>query len=297
MVTTALTLTEIKHPDQDAEISYHQLIGIDEQKTELLKNLTFLLDSKRIDKWAQKHHNEGISLLLHLDTGTPLVILSGEVGCGKTALAQTIGTPLALSLGRPVKVFETPSNIRGSGMVGEISNRITEAFEFVKSQLRHEEVGLLIIDEADDIATSRSQNQAHHEDRAGLNVLIKQLDGIKRSKKSIVVIMITNRVTVLDPAIRRRTSLHLVFERPTGNKLIEVLRWLLLGTTYTEDDFKKLVDVATNRIPFSFSDLIHRAGKQAIFSAIERDVQFDIHILTEVLSKLTPTPLLDQLNK
>jgi SpoVK/Ycf46/Vps4 family AAA+-type ATPase len=295
MVNSELNLQETKHPAKEAEKRYELLIGIDEQKTELLKTLSLLMDIDKVHHWEKHHHKKGLPLMQHIETGTPLIILSGEVGCGKTALAQVIGTPLAKKLSKPVKAFETPSNVRGSGLVGEISNRITETFESVKAKLKHDEVGILIIDEADDIATSRAQNQAHHEDRAGLNVLIKQIDSIKRANKKLAVIMITNRVVVLDPAVRRRTSLHLIFERPTGEKLDEVLAWLVDGTNYTDAQFKKLKSVASKqKIPYSFSDLIQRAGRQAIFHAIENNVAFDITLFSEVLEKTHPTPLIEE---
>ncbi|MGN8067806.1 AAA family ATPase [Mucilaginibacter sp. 22184] len=257
MVNTALTSVEYKHPDQQAEREYGLLVGIDEQKSELLKTLSLILNPQRVTAWQKKHYKNGLGILSHIENGSPLIMLSGEVGCGKTALAQTIGTPLALALGHPVKVFETPSNIRGGGMVGELSNRVTEAFESAKAKLKDGETGILIIDEADDLATSRSQNQAHHEDRAGLNVLIKQIDGIKKSKKNLAVIMITNRVNVLDPAVRRRTALQLNFERPTGKKLEAVLDMLFKGVIHTKQDLKKLLDfIGTKTVPYSFSDLI-----------------------------------------
>src|SRR5690606_12673165 len=129
-----------------------------------------------------------------------------DVGCGKTELANAIGSPLAKLLNKRIKCFETPSNIRRAGRVGEISNRITQAFDSVKMQLGKSEPGILIIDEADDLATSREQNQAHHEDRAGLNVLLKQIDSISREGYSISVILITNRLSVIDPAVIRRAT-------------------------------------------------------------------------------------------
>src|ERR1051325_4177359 len=132
-MVTILQLIESKHPNNDAEDFYNQLIGIDEHKDELLNTLTFLLEPNQIKTWQKHHHKKGLQILKQLEAGCPLIILSGEVGCGKTALAQTIGTPLGKKMDTHVKVFETPSNIRGGGMVGELSNRITEAFQLAKS--------------------------------------------------------------------------------------------------------------------------------------------------------------------
>lgn len=298
MVNTALTLNEYKHPNKPSKKAYDSLIGIDYQKSELLKMLSFMLDGSIVENWKKKHHAKELMLFEHLNTSSPLIILSGEVGCGKTALAQNVGTPLAELMKKTVKVFETPSNIRGGGLVGEISNRITDAFTSAKSKLKDTELGILIIDEADDIATSRAQNQAHHEDRAGLNVLIKQIDLLKKEKSNMAVIMITNRIGVLDPAVRRRTSLHLEFERPVGEKLELVLSLIFENTTYEEKDMKvMLAHFEQKEIPYSFSDLIQRIGKQAMLIAIEKDVPFSLALFNEVLLKTEPSPLITDLNK
>ncbi len=295
MVDSTLKLPEFLHPNKDALKDYNLLIGIDEQKKELLKTLEMLLDHKKIQQWEKKFHSKGLPIMAHLKTSSPLIILSGEVGCGKTALAQSIGTPLAELLSSPVKVFETPSNIRGSGLVGEISNRITEVFETAKARLKNDDIGLLIIDEADDLATSRAQNQAHHEDRAGLNVLIKQIDSIMKSNKRLAVIMITNRLVVLDPAIRRRTSLHLVFERPTGKKLEEVLTWILDGTEYKKADMDRLIKICSaHPVPYSFSDLIQRVAKQTLYEAVEKKTAFSVDLFQQILERTEPTPLLGE---
>ena len=74
-------------------------------------------------------------------------------GVGKTALAHAIGTPLAKALNKRVHSFETPSDIRGTGRVGEISSRITEAFTKAKTLMKGDDVGIFIIDEADDLCS------------------------------------------------------------------------------------------------------------------------------------------------
>jgi AAA+ superfamily predicted ATPase len=191
--------------------------------------------------------------------------------------------------------LKTPSNLRGSGLVGEISNRITEAFTQAKAKLGKESTGVLVIDEADDIATSRAQNQAHHEDRAGLNVLIKQIDSIRKEKINLAVILITNRIAVLDPAVRRRTTLHLQFERPDQSKLKLVFEHLFKDIeTESEKEIKSLISFASKQaIPYSFSDLTQRVAKQALFKAIHEDKPFSISLYKSVLEKTEPSPLIE----
>jgi SpoVK/Ycf46/Vps4 family AAA+-type ATPase len=295
MVDSSIRMPEVSHPNKDAKKDFNMLVGIDFQKKELLSTLEMLLDQSKLKDWEKRFHVKGLPIMSLLKTSNPLVILSGEVGCGKTALAQCVGTPLAEILSKPVRVFETPSNIRGSGLVGEISNRITEVFESVKTKLKENETGILIIDEADDIATSRAQNQAHHEDRAGLNVLIKQIDAIQKSNKKLVVIMITNRMTVLDPAVRRRTSLHLVFDRPQGKTLTEVFNYIFEGVDTNKNEIEKLVKYCAGlEIAYSFSDLIQRVAKQTLYRSVELKQPFSIALYTEILKSTEPTPLLGE---
>ncbi|WP_452224421.1 AAA family ATPase [Lacinutrix chionoecetis] len=289
-----VNLYNIEHPNKIAEKQYAELIGIDENKSNLLSSLSLLLDNDKIKDWQTKHHKKEISIVNQIYSGTPLVILSGDVGCGKTALAQSIATPLSIKLDKKITVFETPSNIRGSGLVGEISNRITEAFEQAKRKLGKTDLGVLIIDEADDIATSRSQNQAHHEDRAGLNVLIKQIDLIRKENVNLAVILITNRLEALDPAVRRRTSLNLIFERPSGEKINEVVEYIFKDIDYDKPLFEDIINyIQAQEIPYSFSDLIHRVAKQAIYKAIEIDTPFTIEIFKTTLETTKPSPLID----
>jgi SpoVK/Ycf46/Vps4 family AAA+-type ATPase len=286
---------EVKHPDNVSEILYNNLIAIDSQKQALLNTLQLFFEKEKIVDWHKKHHLEKLLFLNSITNGSSLIILSGDVGCGKTALASSIGTPLAKLIGKRVVVFETPSNIRGSGRVGEISNRITDAFEQVKAKVKSDQTGILIIDEADDIATDRDQNQAHHEDRAGLNVLIKQIDLVVRENVSLAVILITNRLKVLDPAIIRRATTIIEFERPDKNSRKLLFNRLFEGLELPESDIDFLVENSENDIPYSFSDLIQKVGKQALYMAIQLDRPFDKDIYLEVLKTVAPSPLINKL--
>ncbi|OJJ19945.1 hypothetical protein BKI52_15825 [marine bacterium AO1-C] len=296
MTNNILALRETKHPNDEAKQVYQSLIGLETQKQQLLSNLMLVLQPDLLNNWKKKHHKGNLPFLDEYVPIRPLVILSGEVGCGKTALANSIGSTLSEAIKTRIIALETPSNIRGSGMVGEISNRITAAFEQAKNKINRGKCpGILIIDEADDLGTSRAQNQAHHEDRAGLNVLIKQIDLLAREKIPLAVIMITNRLNVLDPALQRRVGLQLTFERP-GNEVVlkKVFQAILEGTDYQERDLKALAQIALNAQPFfSYSDLIQRVAGQAVLQSIVHNQPFNITTLKKVLQQTQPSPLLE----
>lgn len=288
-----LQLLESKHPNDGAQHVYDSLIAIDEQKAGLMNTLSFFFNRNKIDKWHKKHHHSKLAFLENIADGTPLIILAGDVGCGKTALANCIATPLGKLLDKRIHCYETPSNIRGGGRVGEISNRITEAFTQVKAKVKGDSVGLLIIDEADDLATDREQNQAHHEDRSGLNVLIKQIDSIAKEKANVAVILITNRLKALDPAVVRRATQVISFSRPDAEARKLVFQSILKGASATEKDISELVKASDKGAkPYSFSDLVQRIGRQALITAIEEDRPFDKRILLEAISNVEPSPLI-----
>lgn len=290
-----LKLLENPHPNSAAESSFANLVGIDEQKDVLLNTLNLLTNKGLVNKWHKKYHKEKLSFVERIISSLPLVILAGDVGCGKTELANCIGSPLAKLLDKRVKTFETPSNIRGEGRVGDISNRITQAFEFVKIQLGKTDPGILIIDEADDLATSREQNQAHHEDRAGLNVLLKQIDLLVREGYHITVILITNRLSVLDPAVIRRAAQIILFSRPNREQRALIFKNMFNGLSLTSDEIKELVLATDPRdnISYTFSDLIQKIGKQSVYKAIQSDEPFSKKLYLAQAELVNPSPLIN----
>jgi len=290
-----LHLIEVKHPCTDGERRFDSLVGMDELKQSLVDELVLVFDSRRFNTWIKRHHPGGLDLAQTAFTKAPLVLLSGEVGCGKTALASCVATPVAHEIDARILTMETPSDIRGGGHVGEVSERITEVFSQAKAKAAALGRGLLIIDEADDLATRRSQMQAHHEDRAGVNVLVKQIDQIAKEKTPMAIIMITNRQNVLDPAVVRRAALRLHFARPDANAREAVLRYLLRGVKVSTTDIHALVSRTERSIPYTYSDLTDRIAKKALRQAWKSDSPFSVAVLKAAILDTEPSPLMELL--
>lgn len=287
-----LRLYEYRHPNKQSQKGYDLLVGIDEKKNDLLSSLQNILDRNSFLKWLKKNHKNGLPFIENMVSGDCLVMLSGDVGCGKTELAHTVATPLSKAMGdEPIVVFETPSDIRGGGHVGELSSRITAAFEAAKSGLRKGEFGILIIDEADDLATSRDQMQAHHEDRSGVNVLIKELDKIRRENVPLAVIIITNRPKSIDPAVARRATLQISFTRPDEDSLRTLLERVFEGLNFNTGDFDKLVTACTEKsIPYSYSDITKRIARQSTIKAWTENLPLSLDVILGVIHKTEPSP-------
>lgn len=288
-----LRLLECIHPDENAKAVFDDLFGIDEHKTHLLDELVALLDPGRLADWVKRCHPKGIAMAKRWTKGTPVVLLSGDVGCGKSALAGSIGTPLARELDKRIVSLETPSDLRGWGHVGEMSARITEAFDQARRRARDVGAGLLVVDEADDVATARAQMQAHHEDRAGLNVLIKQIDQLRRSGDPLAVLLITNRHDVLDPAVRRRTAAQLHFARPDAVARRAVFRHLLDGLRSTDGELNQLTAASERSVPYSYSDLMDRLPRVVLREAQRRDVAVTVGLVLECLETVAPSPSIE----
>ena len=288
-----VVLLETVHPDPDARAAFDSFVGIDEHKELLLDELAALLGADRLAAWQRRHHPHGLALGDRWRRSSRLVLLSGEVGCGKTALAAAVGTPLAGELDRRVITLETPSDLRGWGHVGEMSARITDAFEQARRRARQIGAGLFVIDEADDVATARAQMQAHHEDRAGLNVLIKQIDQLARTKEPLAVILITNRHEVLDPAVRRRTALHLTFARPDANARAAVFEQVLGGIKVAPAQIDQLVRASERATPYSYSDLVDRLVRAVLRQAQRCDRPVTVELVVECLGCLEPSPMME----
>jgi SpoVK/Ycf46/Vps4 family AAA+-type ATPase len=292
MAMSDIRLVEITHPTRECMKEFDGLVGIDAIKEALTDELAIILDRKRLAAWRKRHHAAGLGVLDDARPTVPLILLSGDVGCGKTALASCVATPVAKAIDQRILCLETPSDIRGGGHVGELSARVTETFAQARAKAAAVGRAVLVIDEADDLATSRSQMQAHHEDRAGVNVLIKEIDQLATCSAPIAVIMITNRSDVLDPAVRRRAALHLIFERPGDAARAAIFHRLLRGIKVTDQQIRELVKLTASDIPYTFSDLTDRIGRQALRRAWKADQPFGVEALKAAIAGAEPTPLL-----
>ena len=85
----------LTYPDFEFKERMDRLIGLDEYKVRLTKMLGLLINRKHLQDWATKHHPHADRLISLVTSRPPLVILAGDVGSGKTELAETIGDAVA----------------------------------------------------------------------------------------------------------------------------------------------------------------------------------------------------------
>jgi SpoVK/Ycf46/Vps4 family AAA+-type ATPase len=285
-------------PDPDAQRRYGSLVGLDEMKETIVREALALLAPQSVRAWSKKHHGKVLRATELLADRTPLLVFCGDVGTGKTALAESFGDEVARRADIEVLLFPLSLSARGTGAVGEMTKLLAAAFAYVGENVPKPKnakagvAGILLIDEADALAQSRELAQMHHEDRAGVNALIRGIDHLAAERRPVLVVMCTNRVDALDPAVRRRAASILTFSRPNDKLRETLLTDAFSDVGLSSSQLRELVKLTGERdgrgYGYTFSDLTTRLIPGAVLASFpDRPLDFET-IRTQ--AELTPTP-------
>jgi len=288
-------------PDPSAARRFAALVGLDAMKERLLKEARLLFDPESLTAWSTKHHRQKIRLIEFFRDRPPLFIFAGDVGTGKTALAETFGDAVAREADINVTLYGLSLNARGTGAVGEMTSLLSKAFAEVKQAAtnasgrggRHRGGIVLLIDEADALAQSRELVQMHHEDRAGVNALIRGVDDLATGNIPAIVVMCTNRLEALDPAIRRRAAVTFTFTRPNEEQRQAFLKPALEELGFSSQQIHSIVSATgathSRKYGYTYSDLAQRLLPGLLLAAYpSKPVTFDL--AKEVVELHPPTP-------
>jgi AAA+ superfamily predicted ATPase len=133
----------------------------------------------------------------------------------------------------------------------------------------------------------------HHEDRAGVNALIRGVDRIATERRPVLTIMCTNRLDALDPAVRRRAARTVPFERPNLDQRRAVLAAAFTGTALSSKELDALA-MATGpsdgaEYGMTYSDLRMRLIPDVILDALPDQPLVASRIIA-IAHALAPTP-------
>tara|TARA_R110002096_G_scaffold362410_4_gene555550 strand:+ start:6903 stop:7841 length:939 start_codon:yes stop_codon:yes gene_type:complete len=291
----------LEFPDFDAAERLEQLVGLDEHQIALAKFLGVAINPGGLKQWIDKHHGGADAMLSSLLRRPPLAVLAGDVGSGKTVLAETIGDKIARTEGIKLILYPLSLSTRGQGRVGEMTHLLSEAFNhiYLEARKRRRDDGkpgagvLMLIDEADALAQSREESQMHHEDRAGVNAFIRGIDRLAEPNLPAAAIMCTNRPSALDPAIRRRAGELLTFSRPDDEQRRALLEPLLANVGLKASTITDVINATGARsgrdYGCTYSDLVQRLIPEIALRAYpDRAISADDAVA--VATDLAPTP-------
>ncbi len=274
---TTLFERRMAYPNPDARERLDRLVGLDDHKTRLTKILALLVHPAGLRRWGDTHHPGARLLLDAVLRRPPLVILAGDVGSGKTELAETIGDAVALQEKIEIVLLPLSLAARGHGRIGEMTQLISAAFDFAVKEAsgmvsgkKVEGAVILLVDEADALAQSRATAEMHHEDVSGVNAFIRGIDRLANRRLPAAVIMCTNRYEAIDPAVKRRAADLLLFERPDEARRRELLGPRLAGLGFSTaeiDAFVAATGARNGRPGFTYSDLTQRLLPTIILDA------------------------------
>jgi SpoVK/Ycf46/Vps4 family AAA+-type ATPase len=291
----------ITYPDIDPQERLARLVGLDDQKARLTKVLSLLVNPAGLAAWVKKHHPGADGILNSVLRRPPLVVLAGDVGSGKSELAETIGDAVARQEKIDITLFPLSLATRGQGRVGEMTQLLSAAFDYTITEAnklkgasgRARGAVILLVDEADALAQSREAAQMHHEDRAGVNAFIRGVDRIANSHLPAAVIMCTNRLGALDPAVKRRAADILTFTRPDDSQRHAVLDAPLKQLGFSQSQVGAVIAATGARngraYGFTFSDLTQRLLPAIVLDAYPTKSVKPARAL-EIAQAMDPTP-------
>lgn len=287
---------ELELPDRRLGERATRLIGFGTRYARMRGALRLLMDRNGLEAWSKRHYGKRVPLVEVVVDQYPVVVFHGDVGTGKTATAEASANRLAEELRKEAMLFKLSTRVRGSGNVGEMSMLINQAFQIAVREAGKAKLAFLIIDEADSLASSRTQQQSHHEDKVAVNTLIQKIDDVRRLDGRVLVILCTNRFQALDPAILRRAGHIQEFARPNDDEREQLLRMDCDGIdldTKTLHELVKLTGPCNGRnIGFTFSDMRTRLLPEALAEAYP-DKKLTAEHLLATARNLVPSPAVD----
>ncbi len=282
------------YPNDKARRQYEMLVGLDEIKRRLEAETIVLTQPKALEEWARdKHGTPKLRALATIDNGAPLIIFAGDVGSGKTALAESFGDAVGRRIGKKAVLLRMSIQTRGGGFVGDMTKQITLALRSTETEARRSgHLTILLLDEADALAESRETKQMHHEDRAGVNALIQGVDHLRGTGLPVLVVFCTNRISSVDPAIQRRAVEVFQFNRPNSEQRRALLQKLLGDLGFSEKQWGELVALTgpldTREYGFTYSDIADRLVRTAIVEAFPA-VKLSFEIVKRIAERMAPT--------
>ena len=251
----------------DKKITFDDVAGVDEEKTELQEVVDFLRDPEKFTQiGARIPHG---------------ILLAGPPGTGKTLLARAVAGEAGVQF----------LSISGSDFmemyVGVGASRVRDLFDQAKKMAP----AIIFIDEIDAVGRKRGSGLGggHDEREQTLNQLLVEMDGFSRTE-GVIVLAATNRVDILDPALLRpgRFDRQIYVGSPDAKGREEILKVHAKGKRLDDSVSLKTVALATSG--FTGADLSNLLNEAAIMAAREDRPALNMHDINEAMMKILAGP-------
>merc|ERR1712086_430651 len=257
-------LVSLMKVEKVPDSTYDMLGGLDEQVKEI----------KEVIELPIKHPELFDALGIAQPKG---VILYGPPGTGKTLLARAVAHHTDCCFIR----------VSGSELVqkyiGEGSRMVRELFVMA----REHAPSIIFMDEVDSIGSARGdEGKGDSEVQRTMMELLNQLDGFE-ANKAIKVLMATNRLDILDPALLRpgRIDRKIEFPNPSESSRLDILKIHSRKMNLTRGiDLKKVSDLMNNASGAELKAVCTEAG---MFALRERRVHVTQEDFEMAVAKVT----------
>ena len=238
--------------EDNINITFADVAGIDEAKQELSEVVDFLRDPTKFQRLGGK-----------IPRG---VLTVGPPGTGKTLLAKAIAGEAK------VPFFTISGSDFVEMFVGVGASRVRDMFEQAKKQAPC----IIFIDELDAVGRHRGAGLGggHDEREQTLNQMLVEMDGFE-GNEGVIVIAATNRPDVLDPALLRpgRFDRQVVVPLPDIRGREAILKVHMRKVPLAEDVEPSII--ARGTPGFSGADLANLINEAALFAARYSDKKID----------------------
>lgn len=230
--------------EKTGRITFEDVAGIDEAKSELQEIVEFLKDPQKFQRLGGK-----------IPKG---VLLVGPPGTGKTLLARSIAGEAN------VPFFSISGSDFVEMFVGVGASRVRDMFE----QGKKNAPCIIFIDEIDAVGRHRGAGfgGGNDEREQTLNQLLVEMDGFE-ANEGVILIAATNRPDVLDPALLRpgRFDRQVVVPNPDVVGREKILRVHMKKIPLGDDVNPKII--ARGTPGFSGADLANIVNEAALLAA------------------------------
>ena len=243
-------------PNPDTGVSFNDIAGIDEAKSEFEEIVSFIKD-------AEKYRRVGAR--------TPKgVLLVGPPGTGKTLLAKAIATEAG------VPFFDVAGSEFVEMFIGIGAARIRDLF----TRAAENTPCIIFIDEIDAVGRERGSGigGGNDEREQTLNQLLTEMDGFS-ANDDIIVVGATNRSDILDAALIRpgRFDRQITVGLPDRLGRIEILK--VHARNKPIDESVSLAKLASRTPNFSGAELANILNEAALLATRElKDKITNIHV-------------------